>query len=170
MPFSDTSSHRSGRRAFLTVSGLALSATAFALAGCSTRSALTPTPGAADESAAALPMVNTLRQSHGLSTLSLDNKPTIAAEQQAVRMAKAEEMSHLIGLGDSFFNRMKSADVPLPAAENIASGQQTVDRAVQAWIDSPKHLENMLGNYKSVGVAVARGQNGRTYWSMVLSS
>ncbi len=115
-------------------------------------------------------MVNKLRQSHGLSTLTLADKPTMAAEYQAVRMAQAEKMSHLLGFGDSFLMRMKNGEVPLPAAENIASGQQTVERAVQAWIDSPKHLENMLGNYRSVGVAVARGQNGLPYWSMVLSS
>ena len=88
---------------------------------------------------------------------------------QSVRMAKAEEMKHLIGLGDDFGSRMKKSDVALPAAENIAAGQHTVNEAVQAWIDSPKHLENMLGNYRGLGVAVAKATDGRTYWAMVLS-
>jgi uncharacterized protein YkwD len=154
----------SSRRGFIALSGIGL-----ALAGCSTTSVLAPTPGSDDETAAALPMVNKLRQSKGLSTLTLDTPARKAAVIQAIRMAKAKEMKHLIGLGDDFGSRMKKSDVALPAAENIAAGQHTVSEAVQAWIDSPKHLENMLGDYRGLGVAVAKSTDGRTYWAMVLS-
>lgn len=157
------------RRGFLTLSGLTLTGTGLLLAGCSTTTVMTPTPGAEDDTAAALPMVNKLRASKGLSALTLDAPARKAAAIQAIRMAKAEEMKHLIGLGDDFGTRMKRSDVKLPAAENIASGQHSVEAAVQAWIDSPKHLENMLGNYRGLGVAVANATDGRTYWSMVLS-
>ena len=152
------------RRHFLVFSG-----TALLLAGCSTTAVLAPTPGAQDETAAALALVNKLRGSKGLSALALDAPARKAAAVQAVRMAKAGEMSHLIGLGDSFGRRMAKSDVTLPAAENIASGQAGVDAAVEAWIDSPKHLKNMLGSYKGLGVAVARSSDGRNYWAMVLS-
>lgn len=154
------------RRHFLVFAG-----TGLLLAGCSTTSILTPkpTPGADDETAGALPMVNKLRQSRGLSTLSLDAPARKAAAAQAVRMAKAGEMKHLIGFGDDFGDRMKKNDVQLPAAENIASGQNSVDAAVDAWINSPKHLANMLGPYKGLGVAMARAGDGRSYWAMVLS-
>jgi len=151
------------RRRFLVLSGLGL------IAGCSTTSVLTPTPGADDETVVALPMVNRLRQSKGLSTLTLDAPARKAAAIQAIRMAKADEMKHLIGFGDDFGARMKRSDVALPAAENIASGQNSVDAAVQAWIDSPKHLENMLGTYRGLGVAMARAGDNRPYWAMVLS-
>jgi uncharacterized protein YkwD len=154
----------SSRRGFIALSGIGL-----ALAGCSTTSVLAPTPGSDDETAAALPMVNKLRQSKGLSALTLDTPARKAAVIQAIRMAKAKEMKHLIGLGDDFGSRMKKSDVALPAAENIAAGQHTVSEAVQAWIDSPKHLENMLGDYRGLGVAVAKSTDGRTYWAMVLS-
>lgn len=154
----------SSRRGFLALTGIGL-----ALAGCSTTSVLAPTPGSEDETAQALPMVNKLRASKGLSALTLDTPARKAAMIQSVRMAKAEEMKHLIGLGDDFGSRMKKSDVALPAAENIAAGQHTVNEAVQAWIDSPKHLENMLGDYRGLGVAVAKAQDGRTYWAMVLS-
>lgn len=153
------------RRGFLVLSGMGL-----LLAGCSTTNVLTPTSSAEDETEAALPMVNTLRQGRGLTTLSLDTAARKAAVQQAVRMAKANEMSHLIGFGDDFGARMKKNDVALPAAENIASGQNTVESVVDAWIHSPKHLENMLGSYKGLGVAVARTSiSTPTYWAMVLS-
>jgi uncharacterized protein YkwD len=158
-----TSLSIASRRRFLLLSGLGL------VAGCSTTSVLAPTPGTDDETAAALPMVNKLRQSKGLSTLSNNGPARKAAAVQAIRMAKADQMKHLIGLGDDFGSRMKRSDVSLPAAENIASGQDSVEAAVQAWIDSPKHLQNMLGNYRGLGVAMAKAGDGRPYWAMVLS-
>ncbi len=159
-----TTFHAASRRSFLLLFGNGL-----LLAGCSTTSVLTPTSGAEDETQAALPMVNKLRQSRGLSALTLDLPARQAASNQAIRMAKANQMKHVIGLGDDFGARMKKNDVSLPAAENIASGQTSVDAAVQAWIDSPKHLQNMLGSYRGLGVAVARAGDNRPYWAMVLS-
>ncbi len=40
----------------------------------------------------------------------------------------------------------------------------------EAWIGSPHHLENMLGNYGGLGVAVAydAAAKNRPYWAMVL--
>lgn len=70
-------------------------------------------------------------------------------------MADAGKMEHLIGIGDNFGTRVKSSGVKLPAAENIAEGQKSVDAAVTAWINSPKHLHNMLGKYDGLGVALA---------------
>lgn len=155
------------RRGFLLFSGSALLLTA----GCVTTSRPVKVDGATDDTRAALPLVNELRKKHGLSPLSASIPTGRAAAEQAVRMAKANQMTHLIGFGDDFGARMKRNDVPLPAAENIASGQATVAEAVQAWIDSPKHLQNMLGGYNSVGVAVARSPStSRTYWAMVLSA
>lgn len=155
----------SSRRRFLLLSGLGL------VAGCSTTSVLTPTPlpGAEDETVAALPLVNRLRQSKGLPALSQDVPASKAAGFQASRMAKADRMKHLIGFADSFGDRMIKGGVALPAAENIATGQTTVPAVVQAWIESPNHLENMLGNYKGLGVAMARASDNRPYWAMVLS-
>jgi uncharacterized protein YkwD len=152
------------RRGFIALTGFGL-----LLAGCSTTSVLAPTPGSEDETATALPMVNQLRKSRGLSALALDTPARKAAGIQAIRMAKAEQMTHLIGLGDDFGTRMKRSDVALPAAENIAAGQHSVEAAVQAWIDSSRHLENMLGDFQGLGVAVAKAENGRPYWAMVLS-
>ena len=88
-------------------------------------------------------------------------------------MAKNGKMSHLIGIGDSFLDRMKGQGVALPAAENIAAGQDDAESAYQAWYRSPKHLENMLGSgYRGLGVAVVRNpaSGNRPYWAMVLSS
>ncbi len=153
------------RRDMLILSGVGL-----LLASCSTVGVITPIQGAEDETAGALPLVNKVRAERGLSPLNAQSAARSAAQEQAVRMAKAEQMTHLIGRGDDFKSRMKRRDVPLPAAENIASGQGTVEEAVQAWINSQRHLTNMLGGYNGLGVAVARSAASRPYWAMVLSA
>ncbi|KAJ2329258.1 hypothetical protein GGH92_009726 [Coemansia sp. RSA 2673] len=46
------------------------------------------------------------------------------------------------------------------AAENIAWNQQNVDEVMQAWINSPGHYANMIGDYTSVGFGVTN-----LYWT-----
>lgn len=158
------------RRALLQGTGLSVAA---ALAGCATPSR--PPKGdddARDMSVAALALVNALRTKNGLPAVSPDAAASEAAIYQARRMASAGTMAHLIGPGDDFKSRMKDGGVALPAAENVAAGQRSLEDAMAAWIDSPKHLKNMLGAYRGLGVAVALdASNGdRPYWAMVLSN
>lgn len=142
------------------------------VASCATApSRVAKVPGA-DQTAAALPLVNALRAKNGLPALSYDPAASKAALYQAKRMADANKMEHLIGIGDDFGKRVKASGVKLPAAENIAEGQRDVDAAVTAWINSPKHLHNMLGKYEGLGVALAHDPSSgdKPYWSMVLST
>ncbi|MGF6172854.1 CAP domain-containing protein [Ensifer sp. 4252] len=142
------------------------------IAGCTTSNVLTPATGTgSDQTTASLGYVNVLRKDKGLSPLVADKAASAAAMTQAARMAKVGKMQHLIGWNDSFYDRMKSQGVVLPAAENIAVGQDDAERAYDAWYKSPKHLENMLGNYRGLGVAVAQNaaSGNRPYWAMVLA-
>lgn len=158
------------RRGFVTLVGFGLTAT---LAGCATAPSSKPAAASNihNETAVFLPMINALRAKNGKSALVADAAATKAAMFQANRMAQAEKMSHLIGFGDSFGSRMRDSNVQLPAAENIAMLQQTDEAAMQAWINSKHHLENMLGPYHGLGVAVARipERGNKPYWAMVLS-
>lgn len=168
MPFTVFSSLP--RRRFLVLAGVSL---AGGLAGCKTADIVPSTDDTVRaETEGALPLVNTLRNSKGLPTLEYSKIAEAAALSQAQRMARAGEMSHLIGRGDDFLVRMKSMGVPLPASENIAAGQSQVADAVDAWIRSEKHLHNMLGAYRGLGVAVAHNPSSanRPYWAMVLAS
>lgn len=143
------------------------------LAACGTPKVTAPSGDGSDQTDATLGYVNELRKQKGLQPLVRDPAAAQAALSQAGRMAKAGKMSHLIGMGDSFLDRMKGDGVSLPAAENIASGQDSAEKAYTAWYNSPKHLENMLGpNYRGLGVAVTRNpaSGNRPYWAMVLST
>lgn len=159
-----------GRRALL---GTSFGALAAAVAGCSTTDKIDTASDASDQTDATLAMINKLRSDRGLEPLSRHPAAANAAVDQARRMASVGKMEHNIGLGANFAKRMKGQEVPLPAAENIAVGQSDAARAFQAWVDSPKHLANMLGTgYRGLGVAEAKNPSSgnRPYWAMVLSS
>lgn len=153
------------RRAFLAGS-------AALLAGCSTVDVL-PVPAGDDHTEATLPLVNRLRAERGLTALAADPAARRAALDQAGRMAANGRMEHNIGFRADFAKRMKGMAVALPAAENIAAGQDSATDAFEAWHRSPKHLANMLDpRFRGLGVAaVASAASGnRPYWAMVLSA
>lgn len=155
------------RRAALAGFGLTL------LSGCTTVAVLEPEPGNSnDHTKTVLPLINKLRAAKKLPPLVADKAATAAAVDQANRMAKAGEMSHELKSEDDFTSRMNRMGVRLQAAENIATGQETAERAFQAWVHSPKHLKNMLGPYKGLGVAVSQNSasDNRPFWSMILSN
>ncbi|MCA1491168.1 CAP domain-containing protein [Sinorhizobium alkalisoli] len=141
------------------------------IAGCSAYDGLVSDEGArSDQTETTLGYVNALREGRGLSALARDPAASLAAMHQAVRMARAGKMQHNIGWRDDFYDRMKGEGVTLPAAENIAMGQEDAERAYRAWVNSPNHLKNMLGNYRGLGVATAQNSasGNRPYWAMVL--
>ncbi|MDO6964599.1 uncharacterized protein YkwD [Rhizobium alvei] len=144
-----------------------------AVSGCTSTTVLSPPAPAgpvADFTAQALPIVNQVRAKKGLPPLAVDPVAVAAARDQAMRMASQGKMAHQLSR-ESFGQRMIRMGVPLPASENIAAGQKSVEAAVAAWISSPKHYENMVGNYQGLGVVRAEnGADGRPFWAMVLSS
>lgn len=161
------------RRRHLLVAGTSIGGLLL-LQACSSTSVLQPdmTAEIADATEAALPMVNRIRAGRGQSALKADPVAVNAARDQAIRMAAYGKMSHFVGGDSDFLARMKRMEVKLPAAENIATGQDQTEEAVLAWENSPKHLDNMLGPYRGLGVVMARNANSgnRPFWAMVLSS
>jgi len=153
------------------VAGLAGFAGA-SLSACSTLTSGGEVSGSKIVSDAAVGRVNALREANGQTALQVDRRASHAALAQAKNMAAHQTMEHNIGIGANFARRMKKNDVPLPAAENIAAGQRTVEAAVTAWENSPPHRRNMLdGRFSGVGVAVAsNAETGEPYWSMVLTA
>lgn len=158
------------RRSLLAASAATVAVLA---AGCSTTGVLSPSAGTgSDQTPASLALVNKLRADRGLPALVIDKAAQQAAMDQASRMASAGKMEHNIGFGANFAKRMKGMEVALPAAENIAAGQDSASDAFDAWYRSPKHLENMLGSsFRGLGVAVVSNpaSGNRPYWAMVLS-
>ncbi|QKV19329.1 CAP domain-containing protein [Oricola thermophila] len=111
-----------------------------------------------------LAKVNALRREAGKPVLVADRALGRSALDHARYMARKGRMSH-----DHFARRMRRHGVSLPAAENVAEGWNDVDSMFRSFEVSPKHRANMLGDFRRMGVAVARDRNGRAYWVMQLS-
>ncbi|MBD8553566.1 CAP domain-containing protein [Rhizobium sp. CFBP 8762] len=159
------------RRRFLCQTGAL--GTLMLLAGCNTVAPPAAPGTGSDKTAETLPLINALRAKRGLPPLVADAAAGKAAQDQAALMARVGRMEHNIGLGANFHDRMKAHDVALPAGENIAAGQATTERAFLAWVNSPKHLVNMLGkSYRGLGVAMVTNpaSDNKPYWAMVLSA
>jgi uncharacterized protein YkwD len=154
------------RRTFL----LATGAGALFIAGCGSLPDADATGAVMTDQA--MGRINAFRRANGMPPLRTDRAASLAALEHAKRMAAARQMAHNIGPGADFGRRMKRQNVALPAAENIASGQRSLDGALEAWEVSASHRANTLDRrFSGVGVAVAYdASNGnRPYWAMVLS-
>ena len=125
-----------------------------------------------DVSQEAVGLINQFRASNGLAPVIVDSALIDAARYQAVAMASANVLSHEIG-GD-FTSRMNSAGfVYANAAENVGAGHTSVADAINAWIRSPHHRENMLmKDATRIGMVRADAPNSRyrNYWALDLAS
>jgi len=141
------------------------------IAGCSTLGSRSSIPGQV-VTMDAIERVNAFRVANGRTPLRHDARASEAALSHARTMAENRRMAHNIGVGADFVQRMKGQNVTLPAAENIATGQATVDRALLAWEVSASHRANTLDpRFTGLGVAMAQdtGNGGAPYWAMILS-
>lgn len=138
------------------------------LAGCSTSGLLdlsSDKSGSGIVTGETLGLVNRLRAGRDLPRLAADRALGRQALDHAHYMARKGRMSH-----DNFEKRMKKWKIDLPAAENVAEGQDDVAAMYEAFRASPKHLENMLvPKFRKLGVAYASNGDGRRFWVMGLS-
>jgi uncharacterized protein YkwD len=95
-----------------------------------------------------------------------------AATGHSQDMARRNYFDHRSPEGRTVSERVRARHYPWKwVGENLAGGDRNIASAVQGWIDSPSHCENMM-NPRFVDVAVACVGNPRsqwgTYWTMVL--
>ncbi len=121
----------------------------------------TPTPGtttpagiSADEQTL-LNLVNKARASAGASPLAFDMGVVKTARLKAQDMVNNNYFSHQSPTYGSPFDMMRQFGVTFKTAgENIA-GNQTVQAAFDAWMNSPGHKANILNtsyNYTGIGI------------------
>lgn len=79
----------------------------------------------------------------------------------AAFMAKNRTMTH----GD-FADRITHVYPNVSAGEDIAEGQPTVDSVVTAWMGSPPHRANILGDYNIIGTGFATSSDNQVYWCL----
>ncbi|WP_088893332.1 CAP domain-containing protein [Leptolyngbya ohadii] len=112
--------------------------------------------------------INQYRQQRGLAALTTNSSITRQARQHSRNMANLEVLSH-----DGFSGRVDMIRKAVPlrgASENVAFNQGFSDPAAQAvngWLNSPGHLQNIMGNYNLTGIGVARNNKGAVYLTQI---
>ncbi|HJF51850.1 MAG TPA: CAP domain-containing protein [Butyricicoccus pullicaecorum] len=119
--------------------------------------------GTSSAAQAVLAEVNAARAKNGLSALTLDANMNRAAAVRAAELAQS--FSHTRPNGSRGLTALNEAGVSYrTAGENIASGQQTAQAVVSAWMNSSGHRANILSSsFGRMGVGQAT-IGGRTYW------
>ena len=113
--------------------------------------------------------VNQYRQKLNLPPLTLD--PVISEQSRIHSQNMADgkvPFSH-----DGFESRVKAIAMEIPyskAAENVAYNQgysDPVSVAVEGWIKSPGHRQNMEGDFNLTGVGIAVNSKGEYYFTQI---
>jgi uncharacterized protein YkwD len=133
-------------------------------------------PAAADPAQSALASINAIRAKAGCAPLKVNRALMAAAKLHARNMAEQDFFGHTGKDGRGFASRIRAQGYRYGlAAENIAAGQPTVERAVKAWLESPGHRRNIVNcRFRDTGIAMVyqpddrplRGQSRplRYYW------
>jgi uncharacterized protein YkwD len=145
-------------------------------ARCATRAnfvAASSAPAANGFERRAFELINDERRARGQEPLRWDAELTLLARRHSENMARRNFFSHTDPEGLDTADRAAVGGVCgwRAIAENIAYNQgfdDPVGFAVERWMQSPKHRENILRPvFTHAGIGVSRGSDGRVYFTQV---
>lgn len=112
-------------------------------------------------------LVNEIRAENGMQTFEWSDDLATVGRNHAEDMYVRNFFSHKNPDNKSPFDRMKEYGISyMYAAENIAQGQKSPQEAVNGWMNSAGHRENILNpNLKKLGVGFYKD-----YWCQLFSS
>jgi uncharacterized protein YkwD len=118
--------------------------------------------------------LNAERKARGLPALTLSNKLDKAAQGHACDNANRRSISHTSSDGGSLTTRLRRAGYAYrTAAENTGRGFGSGSRAVQWWMNSPKHKDNILlrkAKDVGVGIALSPAPDNKLHWIVVVGA
>ncbi|MDQ0350395.1 putative YkwD family protein [Alkalibacillus filiformis] len=114
-------------------------------------------------------LTNEQREQHGLNPVELDTQLTDVAQRKSVDMADNNYFSHNSPTYGSPFDMLDHYDVSYTgASENIAAGQHSAEEAVNNWMNSEGHRENILNeSWTHIGVGYEDSGNMSPYWTQM---
>ncbi len=132
-------------------------------------------PGSANAmQAEVLTHLNAERRAEGLAPLRLSNKLTKAAQGHACDNADRRSISHTSSDGGTLKTRLRKAGYAFrTAAENTGRGFASGARAVQWWMNSSKHRDNILlrkAREVGIGIAVSPAPDSKLHWILVVGA
>jgi uncharacterized protein YkwD len=119
-------------------------------------------------------LVNAYRREKGLKPLRLNPALTEAAKAHARDLAKWDRISHYGSDGSNPWDRVKRVGYNAKlAAENVGTGQTTIDEVMKGWQASPGHNKNLLlADAEHMGIALVQDPKTefKTFWTLVIGS
>jgi uncharacterized protein YkwD len=119
-------------------------------------------------------VINKYRQASGLKPLKLNASLTEAAKAHSKDLAKWDRISHYGSDGSNPWDRVKRAGYNAKvAAENVGTGQVTIDEVLKGWKESPGHNKNLLlGDVEHMGIALVQDPKTefKTFWTLVIGA
>jgi len=114
-------------------------------------------------------LTNQFRKSKGKPALVLRNDLNDIAQKHSEDMATGR-----VGFGHGGFAiRNEQAKGKIKTinsfAENVAYGVTTGKAVVNMWKNSSGHRKKMLGNYKYIGIGIAKDRQGRIFYTQVFA-
>jgi len=113
-----------------------------------------------------LKLVNQHRKTIGLNELQFNEAINTEALKHSKNMASGiVPFSHdgFDGRADRLLSRLDGNAI----AENVASGQTDAESALECWLESKGHKQNIEGNYNLTGIGIALGKYGDLYFTQI---
>ena len=121
-----------------------------------------------------LELVNQYRKQNGLKVLKLNAELSDAAKNHSRDLAKWDRISHFGSDGSNPWDRVKRTGYNARlAAENVGTGQVTIEEVFKGWKESPGHNKNLLlADAEHMGVALVQEPKTefKTFWTLVLGA
>ena len=119
-------------------------------------------------------LINAYRKANGLKPLKLNTALTEAAKNHSRDLAKWDRISHYGSDGSNPWDRVKRAGYNAKlAAENVGTGQVSIDEVMKGWQTSPGHNKNLLlTDASDMGIALVQDNKTefKTFWTLVVGS
>ncbi len=119
-------------------------------------------------------LINNYRKTRGLKTLQVDVQLTDAAKAHSRDLARWDRISHYGSDGSNPWDRVKRTGYNAKlAAENVGTGQNSIEEVFKGWQKSPGHNKNLLlADARQMGIALVYDPNTefKTFWTLVIGT
>lgn len=111
--------------------------------------------------------VNQYRVKHHLSALKMSNTISTEAAKHSHDMANKSMPFGHTGYNGRIKRLYTKFEQCRGGAENVAYYKLNAKKLVDAWIASPGHRQNIVGNYNLTGIGIAYSKKGWAYYTQI---
>ncbi len=122
----------------------------------------------------ALALINAYRKESGLPPLHLNARLTRAAKMHSRDLARSDRISHFGSDGSNPWERVARTGYKARlAAENVGTGQTSIEEVFKGWRNSESHNKNLLlPDARHMGIALVTNPKSefRSFWTLVVAA